>query len=228
MKKNRITVVFSSHLGKEINNTFRQHIDNTIGVEHFIICYENPNEFSLSELYNEAIEHHSSDDNILAFCHPDIIFKTNNWGKLLLNQFHNHDYGILGVAGTTHLTETGRWWDKNECMIGIVEHTNGINTWENRYSESFYGVRPTVLVDGVFIAIDPEKIIHGFDTNYGKFHFYDLGFCIPNYLDGVNIGVITNIRILHKSIGITNEDWETNRIKFAENYKDELPIIYQE
>jgi glycosyltransferase involved in cell wall biosynthesis len=43
-------------------------------------------------------------------------------------------------------------------------------------------------------------------------------------LQGVKVGVITNVRITHKSIGQTNEQWEKNRKLFAEKYKDSLPI----
>ena len=53
---------------------------------------------------------------------------------------------------------------------------------------------------------------------------YDVSFCFPNYLDGCNVGVMTDIRITHKSIGQTNQQWEENRKQFAEEYKSELPI----
>jgi hypothetical protein len=43
-------------------------------------------------------------------------------------------------------------------------------------------------------------------------------------LDGVKIGVCTNIRITHKSIGQTNQQWEDNKLKFEEKYKDKLPV----
>ena len=224
MKKNKITVVFSSHLGKEANVAFADHVNRTIGFNHEVVCIENYNEFSLSVIYNTAMEKYRTNDSIMVFCHPDITFKTKNWGRILINQFINTDYGIIGVAGTTYLAKTARWWEKREGMVGIVQHTNGINAWENKYSDSFYGVRPTIMVDGLFISVDPDKLIHHFDEKYGKFHFYDMGLCVPNYLDGVDVGVVTNIRILHNSVGITNDDWEKNRIKFAEEYSDELPM----
>ena len=56
----------------------------------------------------------------------------------------------------------------------------------------------------------------------GKFHFYDLPFCVDNYFDALDIGVITSIRILHKSVGQTDSGWEENRQKFIKEYK--LPI----
>ena len=56
MKKNKIVVVFSSHLSNEENQKFEKHINNTIGVSNVeIVCYVNNNEYSLTELYKRLI-----------------------------------------------------------------------------------------------------------------------------------------------------------------------------
>jgi GT2 family glycosyltransferase len=225
--KSKIIVIVSSHLTIERNSDFIKHVANTIGVNHEIKIIENFNKFSLAEIYNKAINDYQSDDSIMVFCHPDIIFKTNYWGRLLLTHFNNSNYGIIGVAGTTNLGTTAKWWSDKQFMIGTVNHTDGLKEWSNQYSESFNGIKSVVTIDGLFIAIDSQKIVNNFDINYGKFHFYDISFCVPNYLNGVDVGVINNIRILHKSIGKTNNEWEKNRIKFSEQYKNELPITIE-
>jgi len=226
-RKNKVVVAFSSHLGVEKNNEFISHIHKTIGCVHDVICYENYNQYSLASLYNKTLKEHSKDDTIIVFCHPDIKVKTKNWGRILINQFNNSNYGIIGVAGTTYLSETGRWWEDTKTMFGIVNHTDGVREWENKYSAPIGGIQPVVTIDGVFFAVDPDELVHNFDEKYGKFHFYDLSFCVPNYLDGVDLGVITSIRIVHSSVGMTNDDWETNRTQFVEEYKDELPIAIE-
>jgi hypothetical protein len=45
-------------------------------------------------------------------------------------------------------------------------------------------------------------------------------------LDGCEIGVTTDIRILHQSVGMVKEQWEKNRVQFAEKYKEDLPLYY--
>lgn len=221
-RKNKIVVIFSSHLGDVKNNEFINHIHNTIGVKHDVICYTNYNEFSLAEIYNDAINKYHENNIIMVFCHPDIIIKTSNWGRILLNHFNNTNFGIIGVAGSTFIPESGRWWDDRSKMYGIVEHTNGIQQWVSEYSREIVGVQSTINIDGLFMAVDCNRIKNRFDVNYGKYHFYDLTFTTSNYLDGCDIGVITNIRVLHQSVGATNDDWEENRKKFVEQYK--LPI----
>ena len=220
--KNNVVVVFSSHLGEEQNQKFIKHIDDTIGVRHKVVCYPNYNEFGLPQIYNDAIKTHTTKDCIFVMCHNDITIKTRNWGKVLLNNFNHSNYSIIGIAGSTFVPATGRWWDDRSKMYGIVEHTNGLTTWASEYCNELRGIQSVVMVDGLFMSFDPEKIIKGFNENYGKFHFYDMPFCIDNYLEDCDVGVLTSIRVLHNSVGETDPDWETNRLKFVEEYN--LPI----
>ena len=224
--KDNIVVVFSSHLGDEKNNEFIKHIDDTIGVNHEVVCYTNYNQYSLAELYNKAIKEYNKDNIIMVFCHPDITIKTRTWGRLLLSKFNNSNFSIIGVAGTTTLLESAQWWQDRSKMYGVVEHTDGIQTWVSEYAVPIKGyTKPVVLVDGVFMAVDCDRLEHQWDEDFKGFHLYDLGLCVPNYLDGCNIGVTTDIRILHQSVGMVNPQWEANRLQFIEKYKDELPIL---
>jgi GT2 family glycosyltransferase len=75
--------------------------------------------------------------------------------------------------------------------------------------------------------VDCNDVESTFDESYKGFHFYDHSLCIKNYLLGVNIGVITDIRILHKSVGRTNNEWELNRQQFVNEYQDEFPIMWK-
>jgi len=231
--KTKIRIIYSSHLGIEANLKFNQHIDETIGdVDHSIHPYENYAQYSLPEVYNKALNELDKEDAVFVFCHNDIKFDSKDWGNVLLKHFNsrNYKYEIIGVAGATELNTHGCWWldataqNKNDSkMKGIVNHNNGVRKWENRYSKPHFGVLPVVIIDGLFMAVDPVGIKHNFDETYKGFHFYDLSFCFPNYLDGCDIGIITDIRITHDSVGVTNEQWEQNRQQFVKQYAEELP-----
>jgi glycosyltransferase involved in cell wall biosynthesis len=178
---------------------------------------------SLSQVYNEILS--ESKTNLVLFIHDDIYFDTTSWYYKLVKHFENENYGIIGLAGTTILPNSGQWWEKRNKMIGVVNHESGGKKWTSKYSEEFGNkIKETVLVDGVFIAVDKTKIKNNFVEDFSGFHFYDLPFCVENYLNGVKIGVITNIRITHKSIGMTNQQWEDNRKLFVEKYKNNFPI----
>lgn len=225
MRKDNVVVVFSSHHTKEENEIFKNHIKDTIGCEHKIVCYENHNQFGLTELYNKAKKEHNTKNGIMVYCHNDIIFKTKNWGRILLTKFNSTNFSIIGVAGSTYMGVEGIWWKPKENMVGIVEHTDGDNVWVNEYSAELKGKTTNVLlIDGLFMAVDWSSVILDFNEDYDGFHFYDVTFSIENWFGGCDIGVTTDIRILHKSVGAVNESWDNSRKKFIEEYNDDLPI----
>jgi hypothetical protein len=215
-----ITIGYST---REHNPKFIEYLKKSSGNKKVEVIEKiNNGEKSLSEVYNEIIQESKTD--IVVLCHDDIYFDTTSWYYKLKSHFETSDYGILGVAGSTNMPETGRWWDLRKNMIGIVNHESGGKKWTSKYSEEFNkSIRQTVIVDGLFIALSKEKIKHNFDEEFKGFHFYDIAFCFRNHLENVKVGVITNIRITHKSIGQTNEQWEQNRELFVEKYGKNLP-----
>lgn len=222
--KDKIIVVFSSHLGEEYDTKFSKHISDTIGISHLVKCYTNFNQFSLTEVYNLAIKENIAKNVIFVFLHNDLTILSPNWGRLLLTKFNSSDYSIIGVAGSTYI-ENGIWWQNPSYMRGVVSHTDKISIWENQYSKPIKGfITPVVVIDGLFMAVDCDNIEYRFDEEFKGYHLYDLSFCLPNVIAGVNIGVTTDIRILHQSVGMTNDQWELNRLQLVEKYKNELPI----
>lgn len=216
-----LTIVYST---RNIDLNYLDHVKKTCGLDnHEILAYKNNGEQSLTELYNQALNVAKND--IIVFCHDDLIFETNDWGKKLLNHFKkNPRFGIIGLAGTDHLIN-GMWWAVKESMHGIVNHTDGTKKWTSNFSQDQGDkVKDMIVLDGLFFAVDRRKLVHHFDEDFKGFHFYDLSFCFPNYLDGVDVGVITNIRVTHMSIGETNDMWEENKKLFEKKYGDELPI----
>ena len=216
-----ISIVYST---RQHNPEFQKHLKETLGVKDFeILEFINNGEKSLTEVYNEGLE--KSKFDVIVFTHDDIIFKKDDsWGKKIIKHFQNTDYGILGKAGTTDIPEIGRWWEDNTKMVGIVSHTSNGNTWENKYSSSFgKEIIETVMLDGLFFSVNKQRIKNKFDENIKGFHFYDIDFTFNNHLNGVKVGVMFDFKITHKSIGMTNDQWEQNRLQFVEKYKDNLP-----
>ncbi len=216
-----ISVVYSTKSDKP---SFMEDIKKTSGIHKIeVIQIINDGEMSLTEAYNKGLK--QTTNNIVVFCHDDIIFDTKNWGRKLKSIFDkNPNYGIIGIAGTTDLVD-GRWWTIKESMNGIVSHKHEGKKWTNYYSkDQGKSLTDMVVLDGLFFGVDKTKIKHTFDEEFHGFHFYDLSFCLPNYLDGVKIGLTTQIRITHLSVGQTNQQWEGHKLRFEEKYKDNLPI----
>jgi hypothetical protein len=215
-----LTVGFSTRVR---NPEFIEYLKKSSGFKSIeVIEKVNNGEKSLSQVYNEIIK--ESSNNIVVLCHDDIYFETTSWYHKLIKHFEKSDYGILGMAGTTYMPKSGRWWEDRKKMFGIVNHEHEGKKWESKYSSGFgNNIKECVVVDGLFIAIDKRKIKKEFDETVTGFHFYDIEFCFQNFLEGVKIGVITNVRITHKSIGATNQQWEDNRKIFAKKFQSDLP-----
>ena len=218
-----ITVVCSSQYPLD---GFKEHVIKTSGLHNKIefLGYENKGEFSLTEIYNRGLK--EAKYKHVVFLHHDITIETKQWGPKLIKQFEkNPDYGIIGVAGTKNIPVSGQWWEDRKKMYGRVAHTHEGKTWLSSYSDDLgQNLEEVVTVDGVFFAIDKNKIKETFNEKVEGFHFYEITFCFENYLKSVKLGVSTLVRINHKSIGMTNEQWETNRAIFAETFKDNLPV----
>lgn len=216
-----ISVGFST---RKVDDSFVSMLKKTSGVSKIeILPVENDGKFSLSKVYNDLIE--KSENDIIVLCHDDIYFDSKNWASKVLNYFkRNPDYGILGVAGSTSLPSSGKWWEDFSKLKGIVNHEHDGKKWESKYSASKGNqLDDVLLVDGLFIAINKKNIKHNFNEEVKGFHFYDVDFSFRNYLEDVKIGVIYDVRVTHKSIGATNEQWEKNREEFALKFKDVLP-----
>ena len=217
-----ITVVYCT---RQSNPEHKEHLIRSSGLHKHIEVIEIINNGeSLTKAYNRGLKMATND--IVVFCHDDLTIETKQWGAKLLKTFHkNPEFGIIGVAGTKYLPETGQWWVKPKKMYGRVQHTHEGKTWLSSYSDDLgQTVEETVIVDGLFFAVDKSKLKEQFNESVEGFHFYDVTFCFENYLKGVKVGVITSIRINHMSIGMTNEQWEVNRQNFAESFKDNLPV----
>jgi glycosyltransferase involved in cell wall biosynthesis len=216
-----ITVGYST---REHNPTFIEYLKKSSGFKKLEVIEKiNNGEKSLAQVYNEILEEANTD--IVILCHDDIYFEATGWYNKILKHFEKSDFGIIGMAGSTSMPSSGQWWEDRKKMVGIVNHESGGKKWESKYSESFHNnVFETIIVDGLFMAINKKRIKSNFIEDFKGFHFYDIPFCFENYLQGVKVGVITNIRVTHKSIGQTNEQWEENRKLFAEKYKSNLPV----
>ena len=216
-----ITVICSSIEPKE---EYKQHIIKTSGLPAIeVIQYTNKNEFSLTEIYNKGLSDATND--IVLFIHDDLIFDTQNWASKLINHFKISDFGIIGLAGTDKLYN-GCWWSDKASMCGIVNHIHDGKKHTNNYSTGQgKNIKQVVVIDGLFIAVHKKRIAKKFNEEFKGFHFYDIPFCVDNHLEGVKIGVVTDIRLTHLSIEIKTQKWDDSKKQFESSYQFPINLI---
>lgn len=225
MSKNNmpISVVIST---RKIDDSYLKHVEKMFShPKTQILVYENDNVDSLTHIYNLGLQ--ESQYDVVVFMHDDLTLDTRNMTPKIIKLFEkNPEYGIIGIAGTDKLT-SGMWWQNRENMFGVVGHVHEGKRHVNHYSKGNYNekLKEVVVVDGLFFMVHKQRIKKNFNEEFEGYHFYDISFCVENFLEGVKIGVTTRFDITHMSIGMTNKKWEKNKLFFEALYDKKLPLL---
>jgi len=125
-------------------------------------------------------------------------------------------------------------YTKNDFQWEVIKNNKtGLSTTYNRFLTSKYKdfivlfchdgktVSSAKLIDGLFIAIDVEKILKTkarFNEKY-TFHHYDLALCLECLQHDVSIGIMP-INVIHHGLGdsMLTQEWETSAKKFTKEY----------
>jgi len=132
--------------------------------------------------------------------------------------------GLAGIKAPITIKEPCLWhlMGPSSQYTGAVAHFDKNET--QRFMTSF-GKTPerVILLDGVFLAINTEKILEKglrFDEkNPANFHFYDLNFSLDANNLKLKLGTYP-IWITHKSHGLeqVTEDWINGQKYFLQKY----------
>ena len=169
-----------------INKTYAQRVQkniaDTIGVVWEGIFIDNalaPQ--SLTHIYNIGAAKAQYD--IVCFVHEDIIFKTQNWGAILVDHFKNDsDLGLIGIAGTKYKSKTPSGWFSGIKEIDCcnITHVDKDGHQQRMCFNPKDGAlaQEVMVLDGVLLCC-PKNVweeIKFDDILLKDFHLYDLDF----------------------------------------------------
>lgn len=232
MAKKQLKIVFSSRKDGDANQEFIKHVQTTCGYPAHIYHIHNPTGVALTKIYNDMLNSNhdeselNDDSDIVIFIHDDIEFLKKGWGAEIVRLFkENKNYGIIGVAGSAQFDEDGAWWNYKK-KYGQVLHRSEGKSWLTAFSPLLdKDLQEVCVIDGLFMAINKNRVTQPFDEEFAGFDFYDISYCLSNYLDGkCKIGVTTNIRLAHNSVGALKESWHQNRELLNKKYGKYFPI----
>ncbi|HQJ89343.1 MAG TPA: glycosyltransferase, partial [Paludibacteraceae bacterium] len=136
----------------------------------------------------------------LCFMHEDILYKTENWGPLLLNFFKNYsDVGCIGILGGNYMPKKPGYILDTRIMSGhYLNH--GKMTLFNSYMNQ--GCTEVVALDGVWFCIPKYlfELISFDEINYSGFHFYDMDISMQVRDVGYKVMVMDSIYIEHNNV----------------------------
>ena len=211
----------------EISRELKENIDETIGVTHEIIVIDNSSsQYSIFSAYNKGVSH--SKHQYLCFIHEDVIFKTQNWGKNLIEHLKDKNTGVIGVAGGKLATRIpASWWTVGPGFKNLVQHYKKKSTIATETVNDQTNIKQQVVVlDGVFLSLRKELFdTIRFDEELTGFHAYDHDISIQTIIAGYKNYVVFNILLEHFSEGNLNAHYYTNLIKLYKKRIDYLPIF---
>jgi hypothetical protein len=109
-----------------------------------------------------------------------------------------------------------------------VLHRSEGKSWLTAFSPLLdKDLQEVLVIDGLFIAVNKTKVNEGFNRELDGFDFYDIDFCMSNYFSEgwkYKIGVTTNIRVAHNSVGKLKPSWYTNRDIINNKFGKYYPI----
>lgn len=210
-----LSIIISSYQSLYLNS-LTENIKETIGIITYeIIAINNPNLYSISEVYNKGVAR-SKYDNLL-FIHEDIFFNTLNWGEILLDYLNNKEVGVVGVAGNTYLPNTPLGWSGlYECIsINLIQSNKNKDIIKKYLLNNDKQARS---LDGVFLSCRKEVALKfKFEEKIKGFHCYD--FIFSNRVANNYRNVVTSkILITHYSTGKRDNKWMENLINSRQYY----------
>lgn len=169
------------------------------------------------------------DDDIIVFVHEDVGIVDECFREKLELLFSKRtDVGLVGIVGTTELTESGAWWTntpdklKGHLVQGNDKDTVGKGFYLKKGSVGFHD--NIVAIDGCMMATTAKivKEIINFDlqTFSESNDFYDLDLCIQILESGYKVAV-ADILIYHQSTGkgSLGKSWQDAKDKFINKYR---------
>jgi hypothetical protein len=226
-----ISIVISTYRSNYLEN-LKNNIAATIGTDYEIIAIDNSNpKKGLCQVYNNGTR--QAQYPIVCYAHEDINFKTNDWGKKVLQLFSaNNKLGLVGAAGSSYKPCVPSGWSFPLASHHLTTYMNILQSGEQMIQPNHVYNNPknercakVVSIDGVWFCTKKEIALEmPFDEKTFKgFHCYDVDFSL-NVFQKYQVAVTFDVLIEHFSGGSFNKEWVTETFKLHRKWKAKLPI----
>lgn len=213
----------------DVTQNLKNNIAATIGCDYELLVIDNSNNgYNIHSAYNEGVRLAKGD--YLCFMHDDILFRSENWGRIIEDAFVNDKtIGCLGVVGTHFLPNTPcGWYHPMLYSGGCIQNTNGIK--KNLQDLSHFhnqNIIAAVTVDGMWFCIPRflfEQRWIAFDTHsFNGFHCYDLDICLQIQQLQYKVMITSQVLVEHSSYGSFNMEWWEETKKLHKKWQSHLP-----
>lgn len=225
-----ISVIICS-INKQLAIQVQQNIAETIGVDWEAIIIDNTiNAFGITTVYNKGASIAKYD--LLCFVHEDVLFTTQNWGKILIDNFTNDPkLGLIGLAGSKYKSKLPSGWFSGISAIDCCNITHldkyGLKQIMHYNPDENKLLQEVVVLDGVLLVC-PRKVWQQvkFDDQLLKgFHLYDIDFSF-RVAEKYKVVVSYDINLIHLTQGGSfGNEWLQYTLLWHKKMRHRLPAI---
>ncbi len=224
-----ISIIICSRMA-DVPKELKDNIASSIGCEYELCVIDNShNEYNIFSAYNEGVRRAKGE--ILCFMHEDVLFHSENFGKVLEQNFSRNDIGAVGVVGAQFISavQSAGWWDSSPMVGGLLQgRTDSAGKYriQNDFDGRVGKITDVAVLDGCFITTraDIFKKIKWDETSYNGFHMYDMDICMQILLFGYRVCITPDIVIEHKSGGEESASYFEALKHFKTKWQKQLPI----
>lgn len=222
-----ISIIICS-INQEDLDALKKNIESSIGVPYEIIGIDNRKENnSICSVYNKGSR--EAKYEIVCLLHEDILFRTNNWGQIIINAFAEKEVGLLGVAGSYYYSLPPiSWFSTDEKEVNVIHTPEPGKILPNLLLDTRFpekDITEVVAIDGVFMVTRKEilKTVSFDEALLDNFHGYDIDLSLQ-VLQTHKIAVTKKILIEHFSKSSLDQKWFDAIFKLSKKWKKKLPV----
>ena len=216
----------------DLPDELKTNIVSTIGTDYELIVIDNSrNQYSIFSAYDQGLR--QAKGETLCFMHEDLYFHTSGWGAKAEEHFRQYPKaGLLGVVGTHFLPACpAGWWDaeipSGHFIQGTTQNGHYQQLWESRWEE--HKATPTLVasIDGLWMCM-PRKAFDQVSWDqayYSGFHCYDADMSMQIWDKGMEVHILWDVLIEHKSLGMTKADYHKSLEHWFDKWKNSLPCL---
>ena len=221
-----ISIIICS-IKPDLCNQLIDNFKSFIGVDCEFIVFDNrEKKWGICKAYNYSAL--KAKYPYLCFIHEDILIKTENWGKILIDFYEKTtDCGIIGFAGGRYAPKNFSSWNDSfpDIYSNYWEYSEEIKDYVHFfYSPPNQNFSEVVALDGLFLFLS-KKIYEDLkfdEETFDGFHFYDADISLNASFKYKNY-VSNTISIYHRSPGFFDDSYCNNILKFQKKWNKYLP-----
>lgn len=220
--KNSISIIICSR-NRTISNKLKENIEKSIGGGNYEIVWidNSNNKYTICQAYNMGVQRAKYE--YLCFMHEDIIFLSDKWGELAIEELSKPDVWLLGILGTKFIDVCSTYWWPSPCCCGH----NWYQGKEKCFSKEL-STQEVVAVDGMWLFSHKRyfknSLLRWDDSTYTWFDFYDMDISMQVKKQGGKIIVVPSIYIEHGSEGNYSIKFYEECLKFHKKWDAYLPL----